>query len=90
MSVHEHAANGRCRRRPDLVEMNEPVTNEVKETHDDGLAFYSFDPITFLEISDKRRVDPKRFGLFTTFAFKSGENAEKTSDKCGPRSPPSL
>ena len=53
MSVHKHVVNGSCRRRPDLVEMNEPVTKEIKETHDDGIAFSSFDPITLFEISEK-------------------------------------
>ena len=46
MSVHKHVVNGSCRRRSDLVEMNEPVTKEMKETHDDGIALRCFDPIT--------------------------------------------
>ena len=34
-SVHKHVVNGGCCRRSDLVEMNEPVAKETKETHDD-------------------------------------------------------
>ena len=69
--------------------MNEPVAKETKETHDDGITLGCLDPVTLFESVTNVESTRKDLTFSTTFAFRSGENAAKTSGKCGPRLAPS-